>query len=119
MNCVKVYISDEKDICLLMHNDIDGFEFQVLNEDGTNYDFGAFTDVFMKIYTDKSRATLVQDIPESATNGLSISGNVVTWNATYADDIKIFTSNKYYEELSYINSAGLLITVNLGLLEIR
>lgn len=120
MSCIKVYIADEKseNLCLLMHNDILGFVFEVFNEDESDFDFTGFTDVFLKIYN-SPRGELVKTIPESATNGVSISGNDITWNATYATDIALFNAKIFYFELSYLDVNSKLISVLIGNLQIR
>lgn len=126
MAVIKVYIADEKEenFVLLMHNDILGFQFEVLNAVvppatvGTPYDFTGFTDVFLKIYN-KARGKLILTIPESATNGVSIATNIITWNATYATDIPLFDVREYYFELSYLDANSKLISVLIGNVEIR
>ena len=117
MSCTKVYISDVENLCLLMHNDIDGFTFTVLNEDETAYDFTGKTDLFLKIY-DRRRGNLLVTVPDSLTNGISVSANVITLNSNYAADIALFIAKKYYYEMSWIDTNSNLITVSLGDLEI-
>lgn len=113
MVTTNVYISDEGNLKLLMHDDFTGFTFTVTNDDDSAYDFTGFTDVFLKIYTEQ-RGKLLKTIPEHATNGVSISSNIVSWSATYADDIAIFNAKTYHFELSYLDANSKLITIIFG-----
>jgi len=114
----KTFIADDENLRLLMHNDILGFTFEVLNDDLTDFDFGAFTDVFLRIYN-KKRGFLVLTIPNNLTNGVSIATNIITWNATYSTDIKLFTARSFYYELSFLDVDSKFITVLKGNFEIE
>ena len=113
MATTNVYISDEGDLKLLMHDDFTGFTFTVTNDDDSAYDFTGYTDVFLKIRTEQ-RGRLLKTIPNSLTNGVSIVDNIVSWSATYADDIAIFNAKTYYFELSYLDDNSKLITIIFG-----
>ncbi len=116
MEATKVYIADTEDLKLYKNDHVDGFTFEVLNKpippaEGTPYDFGAFTDVFLKIY--KARKTeLLVTIPNNI-NGVQIAANIITWNSDYSTDINL-SINTYYYELSYLDVDSKLITVLFG-----
>ncbi len=121
MNCNNVYIGDENDLCLLMHNDVDGFTFTVLNEDGTNYDFTGLTDLFLKIYAPRKtqrRSELLVTISQGDP-GVDVSGNVITWNSNYDNDIALFEEDTYYYELSWVDANSNLITISFNNLIVK
>ena len=112
MTPTNVYIGANKPLALYMNDDIIGFTFTVLNNDGTDYDFSGSTDVNLKIYTTRG-GRLISTISQGAT-GVAISGNVITWNSDYSADIDIKETGTYYYELTYNDSSSRPITVAFG-----
>ena len=113
MSCNKVYIGMSLCLELQMHNGPDGFTFTVFNEDGSDYNFTGLTDLFLKIYAPRKtqkRTELLVTIAQGDP-GVSVAGNVITWNSDYDTDISLFEEDTYYYELSWVNAASKLITI--------
>ncbi len=72
-------------------------EFTFTYSDGTAYDFSSEIGLYLSIW-DKRGGTLIHRWDDSA--GLTISGNIITWNERN-QSLMNFELGKYYYEIGY------------------
>jgi len=99
MNCEAIVYQGDKDysICLKKFEDVTGYEFTVLNKDGTAYDLTG-TAHTVSIYEYKYGSLV-------ATDTLTAATNILTWTYQYDTDIDL-PEGKYYQEITFTNAAG-------------
>ena len=99
-----VYITASLDLQIKAKTD-PAVAITVLNSDTTAYSFTNKTDSDFEIY-DYEGGALIKNYGESATEGLSYSTNVVTWNAAYSTTLDtILPAGIYYYIITYEDSA--------------
>lgn len=98
-----VYIGANSDLQIKAYSD-PAVAITILDSGSNAYDFSNKTDSDFEIY-DYRDGNLIKNYGESATEGLSYSSNVVTWNAAWSTTLDtILPAGIYYYKITYEDS---------------
>ena len=111
----KLYIGQEKDISMLLDEDVIAATMTVTNEDLSNYAFTGITDINMNIW-DHEGGTLLETLV--ITTNLTVATNVITVNVDYSVDMTGITKRGlYYFKVTWNDASARPITVRFGTLK--
>ena len=99
----EVFITASLDLVIKANTD-PAVAITVLDSAGSAYDFSNETDIDFIIYDYEGGAQIIK-YDEHASEGVSYSSNIVTWNATWANLATILPAGFYYYIITYEDSA--------------
>lgn len=87
------------------------FPFEVLDDDGTAYDFTGNKDIIWKLF-EKKHGTLVLTMKK--TDGeISLTDNTINLSVTQAE-MSLLRTKEYYQEMYWVNSSDIEILLFHG-----
>jgi hypothetical protein len=101
-----VYIGEKgEDIALKYGDDVNDFQWTILNADGSAYSFTNLTDVTMDVYNvDGYGRRRIFQRPNDTQEGIdNVSANIIEWNDLWSSINLAF--GDYYYEINYQDSA--------------
>ncbi len=108
----KLYIGQEKEISMLIDEDVIDATMTVLNEDDSDYAFTGITDINMRIWDHKGGTLLATLV---ITDNLVVAGNVITINVDYSTDMTAITeAGINFFKMTWNDATSRPITVRFG-----